>query len=115
MNIVKKTVVLNDKDYYKKHLMIINPMLPIMMTMKEIDVLSEFMRLKGSLAEDRFSTTGRKIVMNELGLSHGSLGNHLRNLKKKGFIIDLDTKLIILGILYPATNEQLYAFKLTKK
>ena len=39
MKIISKSISLDSYNYHKKHLYIINPMLPIQMTDKEIEVL----------------------------------------------------------------------------
>ena len=114
--IKKKQIVDTERGYYKLHLTIINSFLPIKLTSKEIEILSEFMRLEGDIKEDRFGTTGRKMVMESLSLSHGSLGNHLKNLKDKGFIIKITEDIYDIPlILYPNKEEQNYMFKIEIK
>ena len=112
--IIKKILKLERKEYFKKHLLIINHILPTQMTKREADVLAEFLSLEGELAKDPFSTTGRKIVMRETGIKPGGLGNYLDQLKEKNFILENpETKeLTILPILRPSDKEQLYQFKL---
>lgn len=112
MNIIKKSLKLNRVDYYTKHLLIINHILPIQMTPKEAEVLAAFMSLEGDLAQDPFSTTGRKIVKSRVGISAGGLGNYLDQLKEKGFIIEKDKSYSILPILIPERKIQGYQFKL---
>ena len=103
-----KTITLTKDDYYKRHLHIINPMLPKNLTPKEIDVLAGFMALNGTISNDRFGTTARKMVIEQLSLSLPGLANHLRSLRNKGFIKDD----IILPILFPHNESQEYEFKL---
>lgn len=112
MNIIKKSLKLTKKEYYTKHLLIINHILPIQMTPKEAEVLAAFMSLEGDIADDPFSTTGRKLVKNKVGISAGGLGNYLDQLKTKEFILEKDGKLIILPILIPNRLVQGYQFKL---
>jgi len=112
MNIIKKVLKLGKEDYYKKHLLIINHILPVQMTPKQAEVLAAFMSLEGDLANDPFSTTGRKIVRNKLNISAGGLGNYLDQLKKKKFIIEEGDKLKIFPILRPDQDVQGYQFKL---
>jgi DNA-binding MarR family transcriptional regulator len=112
MNIIKKSLRLSRGDYYTKHLLIINHILPIQMTPKEAEVLAAFMSLEGDLADDPFSTTGRKIVRERVGISAGGLGNYLDQLKEKGFILEVDKVLSILSILIPEKKVQGYQFKL---
>ena len=110
MKVISKSISLDSYNYYKKHLYIINPLLPIQLTDKEIEVLASFMSLTGDLSKDPFSTTGRKIVMERLSLSAGGLSNYLRQLKEKGFLVDNK----IIPILIPENSVQLYSFKLIK-
>jgi DNA-binding MarR family transcriptional regulator len=113
MNIIRKILRLNKEEYYKKHLLIINHLLPIQMTPKEAEVLAAFMSLEGDIANDPFGTSGRKIVKNKLGISAGGLGNYLDQLKKKEFILTRDdSSLYILPILIPDRDIQGYQFKL---
>lgn len=106
---IKKELRLTRDAYYIKHLSIINPLLPVSLTPKEIEVLASFMALKGDIANDRFGTTARKIVMDKLSISLSGLGNYLKSLKDKKFIKDD----IILPILFPQEHFQEYQFKLT--
>lgn len=116
MKIIKKTLLLERDEYFKKHLLIINHLLPIQMTPKEAEVLAAFLSLEGNLKNDPFSTTGRKIVKEVLKISSGGLGNYLDQLKTKGFILedtqDLEKKLSILPVLIPSEEMQGYQFKL---
>lgn len=116
MNVIKKQLDLNDELYYIKHLSIINPILPVQMTAKEIEVLGNFMSLKGDIADrDRFGTTCRKIVKDKLKLSDGGLGNHLKSLKDKSFIYSIgDGKMAILDVLLADEQQQGYMFKIVK-
>lgn len=116
MRIIKKLLKLGRLDYYKKHLFIINYILPVQMTPKEIEVLAAFMSLEGDIVKDSFGSSGRKIVMDKLNIQPGGLGNYLSQLKDKGFIIEnKDTKeLSILPILIPNNKEQIYQFKLVQ-
>lgn len=112
MSTIRKLLKLSKEEYYTKHLLIINHILPVQMTPKEAEVLASFMALEGDLAKDPFSTTGRKIVRDKVGISAGGLGNYLDQLKGKNFIIETDGVLRILPILVPNRKEQLYQFKL---
>lgn len=114
MSIITKTLQLNKEDFYKKHLLIINHILPVQMTNKEAEVLAAFISLEGDLAKDPFGTTGRKIVRERLKIQPGGLGNYLEQLKTKKFILeDKETKeLKILPLLIPSKQKQFYQFKL---
>ena len=114
MAIIRKALKLKKEEYFKKHLLIINHILPIQMTNKEAEVLAAFISLEGDLARDPFSTSGRKIVRERLNIQPGGLGNYLDQLKTKGFIVEnKETKeLQIIPILIPSKVEQTYQFKL---
>lgn len=112
MNIIKKALVLSREEYYKKHLLIINYILPIHMTTKEAEVLAAFMSLTGDIRQDPFGTSGRKLVRTKVNISAGGLGNYLDQLKSKGFIFEENNKLHIAPKLIPDDKEQGYQFKL---
>jgi hypothetical protein len=116
MEIIKKALTLSEEDYYTKHLSIINPMLPKQLTPKEIEVMGAFMALKGEIASvDRFGTTCRKIVKTKLGLSDGGLGNYIKSLKEKGFILfNSESIMYIPKVLFADRESQGYMFKITK-
>ena len=103
-------MVLSPIEYYKTHLTIINPLLPVKLTPKEIELLSYFMLLNGSISKDRFGTTGKRMVRDRMKISAASMSNYMKSLINKGFINDNE----ILNILYPDYTEQLYQFKLVK-
>ena len=113
MKRIKKTLKLDSKDFYQKHLEVINPFLPIKLTPKEIEVLSEFMNLEGDLKEDLFGTTARKVVKGNLKISAGGLGNYLKSLKEKGFIYKKYGALFISEVVLPDEFEQEYSFKIS--
>ena len=114
MAIIRKALKLKKEEYFKKHLLIINHILPIQMTNKEAEVLAAFMSLEGELASDPFSTSGRKIVMRKLNIKPGGLGNYLDAFKRKGFVLEnkISKDLRIIPILIPSKSEQFYQFKL---
>ena len=109
--IIRKTLRLKKEEFYKKHLLIINYILPVQMTNKEAEVLAAFMSLEGDIAKDPFGTSGRKLVREKLNLSAGGLGNYLEQLKSKGFILQGST-IAILPVLIPNNTSQEYNFKL---
>lgn len=114
MNKRIKVLKLKDIDYYIKHLEIANTMLPVKLTPKEIEVLGHFLSLQGDIADDRFGTSGRRIVKDRMGLVDGGLGNYLKALKIKGFISEVDGKLDILPFLKIDGDSEMYIFKLQK-
>lgn len=122
---IKKYLLLNKQDYYETHLALINCILPRKMTPMEIEVLATFMSLDGSIAEDRFGTTARKLVMKKCKLKPSGLTNYITALINKGFLkqpskkVDTDTngevtihKMTILPILFPNKTQQTYQFRL---
>ncbi len=113
MEIIRKALKLSREEYYKKHLFLINPILPRQLTTKEAEVLAAFISLEGDIAKDPFGTTGRKLVMSKCNIKPGGLGNYLTKLEEKGFIIvDKVLKYKIPPILIPSSQAQLYQFKL---
>ena len=83
---MKKQLILPEADYYRTHLAIINGVLPAKLTNREMDVLAGFMRLKGDIKDNPFSTSGRKIVRDRLGITGSNLSNLLRSLKQKQIV-----------------------------
>ena len=115
MKTIKKQLKLPKNDYYTKHLSIVNVFLPVSLTPKEIEVLASFMSLEGDIANERFGTTARKMVMRELGVKPGGLGNYLKSLQGKGFLIkDEVEKFKIHSMLYPELTTQNYMFQLLR-
>lgn len=117
MGVITKALRLPRIKYFETHLAVINGVLPISITPREIEVLSRFMSFSGDLSspENRFGTTARKLVKQDLGLSDGGLGNYLKSLKDKGFITTgNDDKLKINPLLMPTSAyQQEYRFLLT--
>lgn len=85
------------------------------MTPKEIEVLARFMSLEGDIALDRFGTSAKKLIKEQLILSDGGLGNYMKALKDKRFVIEREGKLIVHPALQNNPDEQLYQFKLIQK
>lgn len=118
MKLIQKALQVNTRDFFEKHLYIINPFLPIQLTQMEIKVLAGFMALEGELVEsNRFNSTARKVVMERLGLQPGGLSNYLRSLINKGALIKKEpANLIYINkALLPLQNDvQGYQFKLVR-
>lgn len=113
MKIISKQVRLENQEYYKIHLNIINAFLPIKLTQRELEVLSLFMSFRGDLAEQRFGSTAKSIVRKKLNISSPNLSNYLKSLIDKGFIVKKTVnEYDILPILQPENTEQMYNFKL---
>ena len=110
---IKKILKLSKEEYYKKHLLLINPLLPEHLTTKEAEVLAAFISLEGDIAKDPFGPTGRKMVMEKCNIKPGGLGNYLKALETKNFILpDEEKKYTVLPMLIPNPKAQLYQFKL---
>lgn len=117
MKPLMKSLTLNEKEFFVTHMHVVNALLPVKLSQKEIEVLAVFMSFTGTIASDRFSTTGKKMVREILGLSAQSLWNYVNSLKAKKLVIpDDDGKLTILPILFPQNrSEQKYIIKITNR
>lgn len=121
MEEIKKLLKLPKLEYYKTHLSLINCILPVKMTPKEIEVLAHFMSLEGDISNYRFGKTARKIVRDQLELSYAGLSNYIGFLLDKGFLVEeadelnIRTEIKILPLLFPKADEQKYLFRLIKQ
>lgn len=111
MKEIRKVLRLPKLDYYETHLAIINCILPKKMTPMEIRVMASFMALEGDIAQYKFGPTGKKIIMEQLGISPAGLSNYINSLLDKGFLIKKTDVITILSILIPENEEQIYMFK----
>ena len=118
MKVIQKELKVGLDEYYKLHLTIINSILPVKLTDKEIEVLGAFMALdKSIIEEDTFNSFARKKVKEKLGnMSAGGLGNHLKSMIDKGFLNkkEMSNKISIKSFLIPEESMQGYQFKLLK-
>lgn len=117
MTTLKKKLELSERDFYRVHMHIVNALLPIKLSTKEIDILTAFMSFTGTLAEDRFSTTGKKIVRETLGISNQVLWNHINALRDKKLIYLNDKNVLIINpVLFPKDLlNQKYSIELINK
>lgn len=113
MKVIQKGFELESLDYYKTHLRIVNAILPIGITNKEIDILAWFLILP--VRENMFDTTNRRKVIKELGLTDGGMSNHLKNMKKKGLLQRVGDFLTITPALIPDEKFQGYSLKIKRK
>lgn len=111
MKQILKQMTLDKNSYYETHLSLINCILPVKMTPMEIKVLSRFMSLDGDISRERFGTSARKLVKEELNIKPAGMSNYLRSLKDKGFI-KMNNQIEILPLLFPEKDVQEYKFKL---
>lgn len=116
MKVFKKLVQVEEKEYFKKHLEIIGSVAPLNLTEKEIEVLAEFMAAPSTLIEDdMFNTLVRKLVMRNMNLSSGGLGNYLKTMTKKSVLLKSKIgRITINPSIIPADDNQMYQFKIMK-
>lgn len=112
MEIKKKLLRLPKIEYYKTHLSIVNCVLPVKMTPKELEIMATFLSLEGDIARYRFGPSAKKIVMKELNLKPAGLSNHMSSLLEKGFLKKVGDIVEILPLLIPNKEEQQYLFKI---
>lgn len=116
MEIIRKALKLEGKEYYSMHLRIINPFLPEGLTGTEIDILASFMSLGPEItAGDVFNTYARKVIKESLGkMSSGSLSNHIRSMKEKKLLDEnsITGRITIKSFLIPERSKQGYQFKI---
>lgn len=117
MKIIQKAFMLDNEKYYVLHLHIVNAILPVKLTDKELEVLAAFMALDKSIIEDGyFNPIARKKVMKKLELIPAGLSNHLASMIKKGFLIknNVTNFISIKEFLLPEEDGQGYQFKIKK-
>ena len=102
---------LSSQRYYEKHLQIVNPFLPKLLSHKKVVVLAGFMALQD---EDKFSTESRRKIRQMFKLSHGNLGNYLEDYVKDGLIIKEDSGYFIRKSLFPSPGHQGYQIKIKR-
>jgi len=119
MKIIQQVFKLERSEYYTMHLGIINSVLPVKLSDKELEVLAAFMALdENIIKDDNFNSFARKIVREKLkpNLSSAGLSNHLKSMIDKGFLSkDSITNVItIKEFLKPEQDTQGYQFKISK-
>lgn len=111
--VLRKVLRVSRHEFYRIHLQIVNALLPVKLTPKEVDVLAAFMSLDGDIATDRFGTSARKIIKKQLKLSDGGLGNYLKSFKDKKFVLYSDGGSDYVNpVLNVSEEEQNYMIKL---
>lgn len=117
MEVITKGLILkSQREYYIKHLSIINNLLPVSLTQTEMEILSMFLSMPPSLiAEGHFNPITRKMVMEDGKFSPGGLSNHLTNMVTKGFLdkSDLSGRISIKPFVLPDQRQQGYRIKIT--
>lgn len=122
MQVITNVIKVNNYDYYIKYLEIMNIILPDdkfpdKLSSKEIKVLAAFMyQDKNLIEDDMFNGVVRKKVMDKLNLKPGGLGNHLKSMIEKKFLVknDITKKITVKSFLIPENNNQGYRLKLVK-
>lgn len=115
MKIIQQSFKLEREEYYKVHLSILNILLPVKLTEKEVEVLSTFMSLPYDVViDDYFNPVARKVVMDKCNIKPGGLSNHIKSMAKKGFIYknDITRRFYIKDFLLPEDEIQGYQIKL---
>jgi len=108
---IKKSLRLNEVDYYRQHIKIVSAFLPVRLTEREVDVLSNFLSFKGEFAVDRFGPSQRRIVMDRLNMKPPNLSNHLKSLRRAGVIKEGK----VIDHFVPNEDSQMYLFKIERE
>lgn len=108
MIVLRKTLKVSPKEFYRKHLTIINAFMPVPLAGRELDVLATFMYY------GNFKAQTKQKICEELEISSAGLGNYMASLKKKGYIKkDDNDNYVITPIVIPNSGEfQMYEFTL---
>jgi len=102
----KKVFRLDGLDYYRKHLEVLNTLLPVKLTDKEIDIISILLdRDISDIEDDLLSTDIRRRLRETLNLSHANISTRLKKLEEKGFIrktvVNKKEKKVLRNFLFP--------------
>ncbi len=111
MKPITKTINVNPEDYLITHLRIVNSVLPIRLSEKQLCVLSAFMEFKGELSDDIFGTTSRKIIKKKLNLSDANLSNYIKSFIESGFVKNTGGRYEVRDVLKANEDNQVYQFK----
>lgn len=113
-NPIQKVLRLPKVDFYETHLALVNAVIPssARLTAMELKVLAIFMSFEEEIPLGRFGTYARKLVKEKLEISDGGLGNYIKFLKSKRFILEVDGKLDFVPLIKIPDTEQVYTFKL---
>lgn len=117
MEVLKKKMVLPSLKYYEKHLSIINPMLTVQLTVKEIQVLASFLSVGKEMASDyRFNSVAKKHVRTALKLKPGGLSNYFRSMVNKKVLLknEITGAYTIAPHVLPEEKQQAYTFLIVK-
>jgi DNA-binding MarR family transcriptional regulator len=115
MKIITRSFILNKKEFLTKHFQILSTLGNLNLTDKEIEVITSFLSLdKKIIEEDVFNSLARKLVLEELKISHGSLSNYIKALVTKQLIIknEITGNIKINPVILPDENLQGYKIKI---
>ena len=116
MKVIQRDFELEKLEFYKTHLRIVNAILPVNITNKELEIMAEFLILPKELTNgNMFNTLARREVIKRLGLNDGGMSNHIKNMKKKGYIVKQGEYYGIAPALLPDQEVQGYNLKLKIK
>lgn len=88
MEILSKTLVLDNSKYYITHLNLVNVVLFLGLEPREIEVLATLMALDKKITEgDVLNSFARKKVKEILNMSAASLTNHIKSLTRKKVLL----------------------------
>lgn len=90
MKVSKKKIITEGLDYYIQNLNLINTLLGIGMTEKEIAIVAHFLNLPYNVKLEGFlDTYSKKLIRENLNLSNAGLSNYIKNLTMKK-VLDRD-------------------------
>lgn len=106
MNVIRRKYKLPHKEYIRLYLEVLNPILPIHFTPKEIEVFSLLLYYN---SDDFCNTKTRKLIQEELSLSNAGLSSYIKSLKDKTFIREEEftKKLIPAPYIIPDKDIQI--------
>ena len=106
MRPLHKTLNLDSKEYHLLHSRIVNCLSNDLLSSKELELVSEFVRLGG------INTENRGTIGENLNISASNMSNYVRSLRKKGVVIKQGSKFMIKNVFYPSTKTQTYQITL---
>lgn len=113
--LIQKSILEKGRYYYQRHIEIVINFFPVKLTPKEVEFVAAFMEKDPDKhGGNRFSTTSRKEVREELGLTYGNMSNLISSCVEKAALKKEDKKIFINPLLFPNDKEQYYQFKLQK-
>lgn len=113
MKTINKILKLNSIEYFTQHIRIINSVLPVKLTEKEIEILGGLLYIFYKEDVYIFSLEGRRLLSNLLKIDHSNLNKYIKGLTNKGFIVSNKGLETLLPLILPTdTKSQQYNFKI---